>query len=69
MAGSAGGKLTFTSGANAGRAMEIKRHAGTGTIELWQAMSEAVVPGDAFAVGRRLRQAVRNLQEPSSPTP
>jgi len=44
-----GGKLTFTSGANTGRAMEVKRHA-AGTIELWQAMSEAVAPGDAFAV-------------------
>jgi len=43
------GKLTFTSGANAGRAMEIKRHAGT-SIELWQAMSEAVAPGDAVTI-------------------
>ncbi|HTP77994.1 MAG TPA: DUF2163 domain-containing protein [Rhizomicrobium sp.] len=40
------GKLTFTSGANAGRGMEIKRQAGTG-IELWQAMSEPVAAGDA----------------------
>jgi uncharacterized phage protein (TIGR02218 family) len=49
----ADGKLTFTSGANAGRAMEVKRHAvaaGAVSIELWQAMSEAVAPGDAFAV-------------------
>jgi len=48
-----GGKLTFTSGANAGRAMEVKRHALSGgivSIELWQAMSEAVAPGDAFTV-------------------
>ncbi len=44
-----GGKLAFTSGANAGRAMEVKRHA-TGTIELWQAMSETIAPGDAFTV-------------------
>lgn len=43
------GKLSFTSGANAGRAMEIKRHAGTG-IELWQAMSDAVAPGDAVTL-------------------
>ncbi|MEJ0043123.1 MAG: DUF2163 domain-containing protein [Rhizomicrobium sp.] len=44
-----GGKLTFTSGANAGRAMEVKRH-GANSIELWQAMSAAVAPGDAFTV-------------------
>ena len=49
----ANGKLTWTSGANAGRAMEIKRHGISGatvSLELWQAMSEAVVAGDAFAV-------------------
>jgi uncharacterized phage protein (TIGR02218 family) len=45
----AGGKLTFTSGANAGRAMEVKRH-GTNALELWQAMSETVAPGDAFTL-------------------
>ena len=44
-----GGKLTFTSGANAGRPAQIKRHA-SGSLELWQAMSEAVAPGDAFNV-------------------
>ncbi len=44
-----GGKLVFTSGANTGRAAEIKRHA-TGALELWQAMSEAVAPGDAFTI-------------------
>jgi uncharacterized phage protein (TIGR02218 family) len=44
-----GGKLIFTSGANAGRAGEVKRHA-TGSIELWQALSEAIAPGDAFTV-------------------
>ncbi|HEY4941647.1 MAG TPA: DUF2163 domain-containing protein [Rhizomicrobium sp.] len=44
-----GGRLGFTSGANAGRQGEIKRHA-AGSIELWQAMSEAVAPGDAFTV-------------------
>jgi uncharacterized phage protein (TIGR02218 family) len=44
-----GGKLTFTSGANAGRGGEVKRHA-VGTIELWQAMSAAVAPGDGFTV-------------------
>jgi uncharacterized phage protein (TIGR02218 family) len=48
-----GGKLVFASGANAGRAMEVKRHAvasGTVTFELWQAMSEPVAAGDSFAV-------------------
>lgn len=48
-----GGKLTFTSGANAGQAMEVKRHAVTGgivTIELWQSMSRTVAGGDAFSV-------------------
>lgn len=45
----AGGKAVFDSGANAGRAMEIKRHAG-GALELWQAMSETVAPGDTLTV-------------------
>ena len=48
-----GGMLTWTSGVNAGRAMEIKRHgvAGTGvSLELWQAMSDPVGAGDAFMV-------------------
>ncbi len=49
----AGGKLTWTSGANANRAMEVKRHGVVGSrvsIELWQQMSEAIAPGDAFIV-------------------
>jgi uncharacterized phage protein (TIGR02218 family) len=46
----AAGKLSFTSGANAGRAMEVKRHGANGALELWQAMSETIAPGDAFAV-------------------
>jgi uncharacterized phage protein (TIGR02218 family) len=45
-----GGKLTFTSGANAGRSMEVKRHIAPSTIELWQAMSEPLAPGDGFTV-------------------
>ena len=48
-----GGKLTWTTGANAGRAIEVKRHAissGVVSLELWQAMSEAIAAGDAFAV-------------------
>jgi uncharacterized phage protein (TIGR02218 family) len=49
----AGGKLTWTSGANAGRAIEVKRHGVVGTrasLELWQQMSEAIAVGDAFIV-------------------
>jgi uncharacterized phage protein (TIGR02218 family) len=48
-----GGKLSFTSGANAGFAMEVKRHGISGSnvsFELWQSMSEPVAPGDAFTV-------------------
>jgi len=49
----AGGKLTWSSGANNTRAMEVKRHgvaASRVTIELWQAMSESVEVGDAFTI-------------------
>jgi uncharacterized phage protein (TIGR02218 family) len=48
-----GGKLTFTSGGNAGRAMDVKRHGVSGgivSIELWQAMAEPVWSGDGFDV-------------------
>lgn len=47
-----GGKLSWTSGANAGRAMEVKAHgkANVVTLDLWQAMSEAVTPGDTFTI-------------------
>jgi uncharacterized phage protein (TIGR02218 family) len=48
-----GGKLTWTSGANTGRAMEVKRHGVVGvrvSLELWQQMSEIVAVGDAFIV-------------------
>lgn len=47
------GKLTWTSGANKTRSMEIKRHGLSGstvTLELWQAMSEAVSAGDSFTI-------------------
>jgi len=47
------GKLTFTSGANAGRAMEVKRHGVSNlgvSIELWQPMSDAIAISDAFAI-------------------
>jgi uncharacterized phage protein (TIGR02218 family) len=46
------GQLTFTSGANAGSSVEVKRHRKNGpvSLELWQAMAEPVSPGDAFTV-------------------
>ena len=47
------GLLRFTTGANAGRAIEVRRHAthGTGaTLELWQPPGAALVAGDAFVV-------------------
>lgn len=47
------GLLTFTSGANDGRASEIKRHAvtdATVTIELWREMGAELAPGDTFLV-------------------
>jgi uncharacterized phage protein (TIGR02218 family) len=47
------GLFTFTSGANAGRASEIKRHAVTDTavsIELWQPLGDAPGFGDTFVV-------------------
>ncbi len=47
------GLLTFTGGANAGRAVEVKRHqkrSGDATVELWQAPGAAIVAGDAFVI-------------------
>ena len=47
------GLFTFTSGANAGRASEIKRHAVTDTavsIELWQPLGDPPGFGDTFVV-------------------
>jgi uncharacterized phage protein (TIGR02218 family) len=48
-----GGVMAFTSGANAGRGGEIKRHGASGgivSIELWQSLSEAVAVDDGFTV-------------------
>jgi uncharacterized phage protein (TIGR02218 family) len=48
-----GGLVTWTSGANAGRAMEVKRHALTGDgaeIELWRSMASPIAAGDSFAI-------------------
>ena len=46
------GKLTFSSGANAGLGVEVKSHRkdGTVTFELWQAMPQPIAAGDAFTV-------------------
>ena len=47
------GKLTFTGGANAGVAVEIKNHrkdASGVTIDLWQVMPETIQEGDTFVV-------------------
>jgi uncharacterized phage protein (TIGR02218 family) len=49
----AGGRLTWTSGANAGRAIEVKRHgraAAGAALEIWQEASEAIAPGDGFII-------------------
>jgi uncharacterized phage protein (TIGR02218 family) len=49
----AAGRLTFASGSNAGLAVEIKAHRASGgevTLALWQAMPEAIAPGDTFVV-------------------
>ncbi len=49
----AAGKLSWTSGANSGLAMEVKRHGfanGVATVELWQAMAQPLAPGDGFTV-------------------
>jgi len=47
------GRLAWTSGTNAGLAVEVKRHrreADAAIIELWQAMPEPLGVGDAFVV-------------------
>lgn len=46
------GKLSFTSGANSGLAVEVKLHRNGAdvTLDLWQAMPHAIAPGDTFTV-------------------
>jgi uncharacterized phage protein (TIGR02218 family) len=46
------GLLTFTTGANTGLALEVRRHtAGSpATLELWQPFAHAIEPGDGFTV-------------------
>lgn len=49
----AGGLLSWTEGANAGRAMEVKRFGLSGAlaeIELWRSMASGIAPGDAFTI-------------------
>lgn len=48
-----GGLVTWQSGGNAGRAMEVKRHAVMGSgaeIELWRSMAAPISGGDVFAI-------------------
>lgn len=47
-----GGKLTFTSGANAGASVEVKAHVNDGAVSLtlWQQMAQPIAEGDAFVV-------------------
>ena len=46
------GKLSFSSGANAGLSVEVKSHRKDGAVsfELWQAMPEPIQTGDVFTV-------------------
>lgn len=47
------GRLSWTAGANAGLAIEIKTHTasgGTVTLDLWQTMAETIADGDAFTI-------------------
>lgn len=47
------GRLLWTSGANAGRAIEVRAHrvaAGVVALELWQPMHGDIAPGDTFTV-------------------
>jgi uncharacterized phage protein (TIGR02218 family) len=46
------GKLTFTSGANAGLSVEVKSHGKRTAVslDLWQAMPQPIAAGDAFTV-------------------
>lgn len=46
------GKLTFTTGANAGSSVEVKSHRNVGvvTLALWQVMPEPIAVGDTFVV-------------------
>ncbi len=49
-----GGRLTWTSGANAGRSVAVQTHgvdgAGAATLALWEPAASPIAPGDAFGV-------------------
>ena len=45
-----GGKLTFTSGANAGRTRMVKAHAAGGALQFWEAFAADIAAGDAITV-------------------
>ncbi len=59
------GRLTWTSGANDGRAAEVRTppqgRRPASMIELWQPMHRDIAAGDAFTRHRRLRQALLDL--------
>src|SRR6185312_11155797 len=47
------GRLSWTTGANVGLAIEIKTHTasgGTVTLDLWQTMPEPIADGDTFTI-------------------
>lgn len=46
------GRLTFTSGANAGTSVEVKSHSNNDAVvlDLWQAMPQPIETGDTFTV-------------------
>jgi uncharacterized phage protein (TIGR02218 family) len=47
------GRLAWTGGGNAGRAIEVRAHrisGGTVQLELWQAMAADIAPGDTFTI-------------------
>ncbi|AWN54706.1 DUF2163 domain-containing protein [Methylobacterium sp. 17Sr1-1] len=47
------GRLVWTTGANAGAAVEVRAHARTGplaVLDLWEPMPAPIAPGDAFQV-------------------
>ena len=47
------GLVTFSSGANVGRSMEVRTHtlaAGIATIDLWQPLAHTPQPGDTFTI-------------------
>jgi hypothetical protein len=61
----AGGVLTWESGANTGRSIEVKSwRQATGAIELFLPMGHAIEAGRPLPCPSRLRQAPRHLHRP-----